>query len=276
MAPTQFKKRKLDSSVAGRKSRPSKKSRRQLAYHSSSDEDSKPANLEDFEGENNTNDDDEPELDIDSRSESQSQPEDENDGDVSDAASEVTNNSSASSDSEQHSKKKKRNDPDAFATSMSKILGSKLSSSKRSDPVLARSKDAAEANQEISNSRLEAKARRKLRDEKRTELDRGRVKDVLGLEAAGKGGNQEISVGETLELERKLRKSATKGVVRLFNAFRAAQVKAEEAAKAARTSSMVGMNKREEEINKMSKEGFLDLINGTGSKKGKSKTTEGA
>ena len=30
------------------------------------------------------------------------------------------------------------NDPDAFATSISKILGSKLSTSKRADPVLSR------------------------------------------------------------------------------------------------------------------------------------------
>jgi mitochondrial fusion and transport protein UGO1 len=68
------------------------------------------------------------------------------------------------------------------------------------------------------------------------------------------------------ELERRLRKTAQRGVVRLFNAVRAAQVRAEEAERDAKRQGVVGMGKREERINEMSKKGFLDLIAGGGKK----------
>ena len=78
----------------------------------------------------------------------------------------------------------KRNDPEAFATSMSKILGSKLSASKRSDPVLARSINAAQASKEITDLALEKKARQKMREDKKAAMDKGRVKDVRGASTA--------------------------------------------------------------------------------------------
>ena len=157
-------------------------------------------------------------------------------------------------------KKRKRNDPDAFATSMSKILSSKLSTSKRSDPVLSRSKEASTTTKDLADAKLEAKARHKLREEKRAALDKGRVRDVLGLESA------ETSTAEVVEEERRLKKTAQRGVVKLFNAVRAAQVKGEEAAREARRQGVVGMGKREEKVNEMSKKGFLDLIAGGGKK----------
>ncbi|KAI9719519.1 MAG: hypothetical protein M1835_004063 [Candelina submexicana] len=150
---------------------------------------------------------------------------------------------------------------------MSKILGSKLTTTKRADPVLSRSRTAAAASQEISNSRLEAKARHKLREDKRGELDRGRVRDVLGLDAStanGKDAEKGATMGETLEQEKRLRKTAQRGVVKLFNAVRAAQVKGEEAAREARKDGVIGQGKREAKVNEMSKKGFLDLIAGSG------------
>jgi hypothetical protein len=73
-----------------------------------------------------------------------------------------------------------------------------------------------------------------------------------------------------MEIERRLRKVAQRGVVKLFNAVRAAQVKAVEAEKGVKKEGVIGMKKREEKVNEMSKKGFLELIasGGGGLKKG--------
>ncbi|KAI7540010.1 hypothetical protein KC317_g17315, partial [Hortaea werneckii] len=129
--------------------------------------------------------------------------------------------------------KRKRTDPDAFATSITKILGSKLSSNKRSDPVLSRSKSAADANKTLADERLEARAKAQIRSEKKAALEKGRVKDVLGLES------ESVDTGAVLEDEKRLKMTAQRGVVKLFNAVRAAQVKAEEAMKQAKSEGVV-------------------------------------
>jgi hypothetical protein len=153
---------------------------------------------------------------------------------------------------------------------MSKILGSKLSTSKRSDPVLSRSVTALQASKEITDLALEKKARHKLREEKKQALDKGRVKDVLGastaFDAAHGNGDAEAapSTAATMELEKRLRKTAQRGVVRMFNAVRASQIKGEEATREARKKGLVGHGRREERVNEMSKQGFLDLIAGGG------------
>lgn len=150
--------------------------------------------------------------------------------------------------------KKKRNDPTAFATSISKILDTKLSTAKRPDPVLSRSKTAADANRSIADGKLETAARAQVRAERKRALEKGRVRDVLALETEG------VETGKVLEEERRLKKTAQRGVVKLFNAVRAAQVKAEEGLRQAKQEGVVGMGKREERVNEMSKQGFLDLI----------------
>ncbi|KAI9706905.1 MAG: hypothetical protein M1820_004684 [Bogoriella megaspora] len=177
-----------------------------------------------------------------------------------DMSSELDDSSEADVTSNTGSKKRKRNDPDAFATSISKILNSKLSTSKRSDPVLSRSKDASEASKQLADSRLEYRAKNKLREDKKAALEKGRVKDVLGLNSA------DTSTAEIMEEEKRLRKTAQRGVIKLFNAVRAAQIKGEEAAKEARKTGVVGMANREEKVNEMSKKGFLDLIAAGGKK----------
>ncbi|KAK1573248.1 Rrp15p-domain-containing protein [Colletotrichum navitas] len=161
--------------------------------------------------------------------------------------------------------KSKRNDPSAFATSMSKILATKLTTAKRADPVLARSAEAHESARAAVDLALEAKARKQLRQQKKEAMERGRVRNVLvAPETEG------MSTGDMIETERRLRKVAQRGVVKLFNAVRAAQVKAVEAEKKARRDGVVGVVRREEKINEMSKKGFLDLIasGGGGLKKG--------
>ncbi|KAK3196026.1 pre-60S ribosomal particles component [Lecanicillium sp. MT-2017a] len=169
-------------------------------------------------------------------------------------------------------KPKKRNDPTAFATSLSKILSTKLSSSKRSDPVLSRSAAAHETSKAVLDSALEAKAKRQLKDQKKKAMEKGRVKDVLVATRVETSTEEQPSTttAEILAAEAKLRKVAQRGVVKMFNAVRAAQVKSTEAERAAKEQGMLGMGRREEKVNEMSKKGFLDLIasGGGGLKKG--------
>ena len=131
-------------------------------------------------------------------------------------------------------------------------------------------------------------------------MDRGRVRDVLlgdrkeilGLEVRvgdkaggagvginGDGNDEEMTAAEIAEQERRLRKTAQRGVVKLFNAVRAAQVKAEEAAREVKSKGVVGVGRREEKISEMSKKGFLELVAGGGGdasvRKGRSKSKAG-
>lgn len=155
--------------------------------------------------------------------------------------------------------KSKRNDPTAFATSLSKILSTKLSASKRSDPVLSRSAAAHEASKAAVDIALEAKARRKLKEQKRVALEKGRVKDIL-VATIDESGEPEMTTSDILAIEKGLRKTAQRGVIRMFNAVRAAQVQAADAEKSVRKEGVIGKNTRDEKINEMSKKGFLDLI----------------
>lgn len=166
---------------------------------------------------------------------------------------------------------RKRNDPAAFATSMAKILSSKLSTSKRADPVLARSSTAAQAHAELTESKLEAKARQKLREDKKLALDKGRVTDVLLGDAGGQDGGEVYGQAALIrEHEKRLRKTAQRGVVKLFNAVRAAQIKGEEAAKQGGAAG-----RKKERVAEMSKKGFLELVAG-GGEKGKEANIEEA
>ncbi|MCJ1306166.1 hypothetical protein MMC08_008984 [Hypocenomyce scalaris] len=277
MATSISKKRKLEDGMKGKISRPHKKARKQQSYDSSSSISEADAEFQAVDLEDSASDaSDPPYASTGANSLALASQTSESD---SDAASDTSDDASSAADSHPltMSKRRKRNDPSAFATSMTKILSSKLSTSKRSDPVLARSKEAALASQELSNSRLEAKARHKLREEKKAELDKGRIKDVLGLESApaaakaipdhravDASGQVGMSVGEIADQERRLRKTAQRGVVKLFNAVRAAQVKAEEAGKEARRNGVMGVGRREEKVSEMSKKGFLELIAGGG------------
>ncbi|KAL8938332.1 MAG: hypothetical protein Q9216_003955 [Gyalolechia sp. 2 TL-2023] len=196
------------------------------------------------------------------------------------SSSDSESNSSLSSISNSQSKPKprstsKRNDPTAFATSISSILTTKLPTSTRTDPVLARSSSAHAANTEIREGLLEKRARQQLRAEKKALLEKGRVKDVLLGIAVGEenaeGQREEGAVGKIMEEEKRLKKTAQRGVVKLFNAVRMAQVRGEEARKEAMGKGIVGAKRREEKVAEMSKKGFLELVaSGGGKGKGKS------
>ncbi|KAF2418376.1 Rrp15p-domain-containing protein [Tothia fuscella] len=184
------------------------------------------------------------------------QSEDGEESDVTGASSDY--DSDGATNGEPKSKKRKRNDPAAFATSISKILNTKLTTTKRADPVLSRSKDAAASSHALNESHLEIKARHKLRAERKEALEKGRIKDVLGL------NDSEQSTQLIMETEKKLRKTAQRGVVKLFNAVREAQRRGEEGRRDALKQGVVGQGQREERMTEMSKKGFLELIAGGG------------
>ncbi|KAK8032137.1 rrp15p domain-containing protein [Apiospora arundinis] len=156
--------------------------------------------------------------------------------------------------------KSKRNDPGAFATSLSKILSTKLPTTRRADPVLSRSVDAHKAAQAITDSALEGKAKKQLRVQKLAALEKGRVRNVLVASRNETTGELEASTGQVMEKERQLRKVAQRGVVKLFNAVRAAQVRGVEAEREARKDGFVGVSSRKDKVTDMSRKGFLDLI----------------
>lgn len=261
------KKRKLEDGMRGKTQKARKRIRKQKAYHSSSEEEEEnseaefaPVNLNDSEDEAPTQQtfakkektlrkdvqatEDKVES-ASSQDDSEATENEDLDGDDSD--SQATGLTKAR-------KTTKRNDPEAFSTSMSKILSTKLSQSARKDPVLSRSRDAMATSSNIANERLEQRAKAKMRAEKKEESERGRIKDVLGLSTG--------EAGKIAEEEKRLRKIAQRGVVKLFNAVRAAQVRGEQAAKEERKKGTVGMANREEKVNEMSKQGFLELISG--------------
>ena len=95
---------------------------------------------------------------------------------------------------------------------------------------MSRSREAVQASNDIANKRLEQRAKAKLRADRKEDFERGRVKDVLGLTTG--------DAGQTAEEEKRLRRIAQKGVVKLFNAVRAAQVKGKEAAEGSPQSAV--------------------------------------
>jgi hypothetical protein len=132
-------------------------------------------------------------------------------------------------------KKRKRNDPDAFSSSMAKILGSHLTTTARKDPVLVRAKKGAE---QADEGKLQAKAKRALKEELRTEKEKGRVRELVPKD-------DDQAAKKALEKERTLKGIGRSGVAKLYNAVRAAQIKAEEASKDAKNKGIVGMGNRE-------------------------------
>ncbi|KAJ5908917.1 hypothetical protein N7495_001599 [Penicillium taxi] len=282
MVGSYSKKRKVDEGMRG-KTKP-KKFRKQKSYHSSSEDegedDFKAVNLADSDEEDAGAPQKKPKFTktlpmkeskktkLSPASKQKKKPtadedeimedDDNNDASGSDDDDDGLSDGSASNTDGPRKSVAKRNDPTIFSTSISKILSTKLPTSARADPVLSRSRIAAKATDEFANEQLDKAARANMRAEKKEELDRGRVRDVMGIERG--------IAGPVAEDEKRLRKMAQRGVVKLFNAVRAAQVRGEEAAMVERRKGTVGLGEREKAVNEVSKQGFLELING---KKGK-------
>ena len=289
MAPSILKKRKLEEALQSRKPRPIKKFRKQQNYSSGSSSPSadefEPVDLADSDASTGSHQEilelkPSGSQDKNSKRKSTSTSTSSNSESNSDSESEDESGTESNPNLIKQRSGTKRHDPEAFSNSLTAILSSKLTTSKRSDPVLSRSKDAAQASQELAEGKLELKARRVLREESRKLSEKGRVRDVLlgdrvPSKVPPRTANPETGIGaldetggpsaaEILEQERRLRKTAQRGVVKLFNAVRAAQVKGEQAAREARAKGTIGMGRREEKIGEMSREGFLALVAGGG------------
>ncbi|KAI0536744.1 Rrp15p-domain-containing protein [Xylaria digitata] len=286
MAGASTKKRShTDSAAAGKLQRPKKKQKKVPQYHSDSEEDIDNALVDDIASLSGSDIESEPEVDApavkpvrrskgknskknageeeesDSQDGASAEGDDNVDDDDDDEDDEFTNSEGETSNLGSKRPKSKRNDPNAFATSLQKILSTKLSNSKRADAILSRSVEAQKASREIVDATLEAKARKLLRDQKLVALEKGRVKDVMTSD-----NSEETSMGEILQTERRLRKTAHRGVIMLFRAVREAQERANEADKDARKEGIIGTQQRQERVNEMSRQGFLDLIAGGGGK----------
>ncbi|GAA6059172.1 hypothetical protein JCM10212_005517 [Sporobolomyces blumeae] len=184
---------------------------------------------------------------------------------------------------------------DAFSSSLQHLLSLPSTSS---NPVPVRPPPSA------ATLRLERRARSVIRETKAQHLSRGHVRDVIGgwaarpplpfsqwesqqardFEAARRGGSLDDGVETGAEREKRLRKLAQRGVVRLFNAIGAAQgvtgkdkeLEEQEARKKAavklgaeqiasggtvnRRPNVLGGRGKGEALTNLSKASFLDLI----------------
>ncbi|MCJ1398862.1 hypothetical protein MMC11_002063 [Xylographa trunciseda] len=282
MAPTFSKKRKLDDPPRNRTSRPKKKFRKQTDYASSSSpsaDEFDPVDLAGSESEASQETDTDPETSTKPTKKPPSSTTKAPKAATATSSSPPPSHDSASDTSTSSTAAPhprplpKRKDPSVFSTSLSTILATKLPLSTRGDPVLARSASAKDAAHALADGKLESKARRALRDERKSLADQGRVRDVvLGDRVPGTVGADEQGgdVGDAVTAagiraqESRLRKTAQRGVVKLFNAVRAAQVKGEEARREARRAGVVGAKRKEERVGEMGRKAFLELVAGGG------------
>ncbi|CUM65976.1 uncharacterized protein PRCAT00003630001 [Priceomyces carsonii] len=149
-------------------------------------------------------------------------------------------------------KKKKNNDDGStsFANAFNNIIGSKIKAHHRKDPILSRNKTTLK---KLESDKLEAKAKRMFLAEKRNLRDKHRMRELLPL-------NEPERMNEYLIKEKKLRKVAQRGVVRLFNAVLSTQLRTNEEV----SKEKLGQRKKDELMNEMSKEKFLDLVHAAG------------
>lgn len=151
-------------------------------------------------------------------------------------------------------KKKKKvigDGADLFASAFNAIIGSKLKAYDRNDPILARNKSTLK---KMESDKLERKAKRELLAEKKQLQDKVRIRNLLP------SASEPEKVREVIEKEKKLKKVAQKGVVKLFNAVLATQVKTKEEISKAKVPS----GKQDEMMNELSKSKFLDLVKAAG------------
>ncbi|KAK6457204.1 Rrp15p-domain-containing protein [Scheffersomyces xylosifermentans] len=210
-------------------------------------------NDEDDDEDDNDEDEDE---DEDEKEEGLSDLESDDDVDVADvSSSEEENDDEESGDEDDFPKLKKKKNLDdgseSFANALNAIVGSKLKAYDRKDPILARNKITLK---KLESDKLENKAKRALLGEKKQLQDKHRIRNLLPK------ASEPEKVREIIESERKLKKVAQKGVVRLFNAVLSTQIKTNQEI----SKEKVGQTKKEELMNEISKEKFLDLVQAAG------------
>lgn len=211
----------------------------------SSDEENE--NLEDIEG------DDEVDIEVDDEVDIDGVSSDEEAEDSEEDAEEDADSSDYDDDEIPKMKKKKNLDDgsESFANAFNAIVGSRLKAYNRKDPILAKNKTTLK---KLESDKLEAKAKRLILSEKKQLHDKHRIKNLLP------SANEPEKVRTIIQNERQLKKVAQKGVVRLFNAVLSSQIKTNQEI----GKEQVGQTKKEELMNEISKEKFLDLVQAAG------------
>ncbi|KAJ9104899.1 hypothetical protein QFC19_003862 [Naganishia cerealis] len=195
--------------------------------------------------------DDEDDVDEDDSEASGSESEASESESESDAKSEAESGSESDSDAMPKKKRKTGDGSQEFANAFNAIIGSKLKAHRRNDPIMARSKNVQK---QLDSAKLEAKAKKQLLAEKKALHDSHRVKNLLP------SANEPEKVRSMIEDEKKLKKVAQRGVVRLFNAVLSTQIKTTQEV----SGEKVGLVRKEELLNEVSKEQFLDLVQAAG------------
>lgn len=129
---------------------------------------------------------------------------------------------------------------DAFSSAVNALLDTHLKAHDRSTPILARSKHISK---NLESEKLVQKAKRSILHEKKVRLVSNHKTDIL------EPGN----VNESITLERKLKKIAQRGTIKLFNAIAQTQTVSID-------PSLSGPKGRSNLINDLSKDKFLDMV----------------
>lgn len=146
---------------------------------------------------------------------------------------------------------------ESFSCALKNILSSRLKSYDRKNPILARNKKVLKQNEA---DKLELKARKMLNTEKKEKLNSTRKKEIIPVGSADENAE---TIRELVEKERRLRKIAQKGVVKLFNVILSTQLKTSKEI----DSALSGVKNKQEKkklITEISKESFLDLVKTAG------------
>lgn len=148
-------------------------------------------------------------------------------------------------------KKSKKAETESFSNAVNALLDTHLKAYDRKDPILARSKKELK---KFDDDKLEQKAKRLLLLEKKKKLTANRNKDLLPKDDA--------TARQILQHEKQLKKTAQRGVIKLFNAILMTQTSTEEDVN--NEKGYLGLTKKKELVNEISKEKFLDLVQNVG------------
>lgn len=150
-------------------------------------------------------------------------------------------------------KKSAKKEAESFSNAMNALLDTRLKAYDRKDPILARSKKELKKFEDV---KLEQKAKHLLLTEKKKKLTANRNKDLLP--------KNDATARQVLQHEKQLKKTAQRGVIKLFNAILMTQTSTE--SDMSHETGLVGQSKKKELVNEISKEKFLDLVQQVGKK----------
>ncbi|QGN18263.1 ribosomal RNA-processing protein 15 [Kluyveromyces marxianus] len=209
----------------------------------------------DIESGSDASEDDNDELDLDQVSSSDGSDDDE--ASEEDKVEEEEEEDDSFPRKKKSSKSKHDDGSSTFSSALTNILSSHLKAYDRKDPIMARNKRVIKQNEA---DKLEQKAKKAILAEKKKLLNKTRKKEIIPVAAADTNAEE---IREVLEKERKLRRIAQKGVVKLFNAILSTQVKTEKEVSES-LGDVKNRSERKELITEVSKEKFFDLVKTAG------------